>query len=124
MSMIEHLLTQTLSLYRPVDAVDSGGGRQPTMVQVGTLRAKVNQPTPAEQELAGVWGAQLSHTVHAGEENDIRRGDEFGGELPSEVQPNERLRVIAVVSDSHATYKRMMCVIVQGVNDVEEGSSS
>jgi hypothetical protein len=122
--VIDHLLTQTLSLYRPTDSVDSGGGREDTLAQIGTLRAKVNQPTPAEVELAGVWGAQLSHVVHAGEYNDIRRGDEFGGDLPSEVQPNERLRVIAVVSDSHSTYKRMLCITVQGFNDALEGSSS
>lgn len=121
--MIDHLMTQTLSLWRGADVVDSGGGREVIMAQVGTIRAKVNQPTPDEVQMAGVWGAHLSHVVHAPEYEDVRRGDEFGGELPSEVQPGQRLRVIAVVSDSHMTYRRAMCEITQGVDDTE-GSSS
>lgn len=121
--MIGHLLTQTLSLWRGEDAVDSGGGRTLVMTQIDVIRAKVNQPDPAEQQLAATWGAQLSHVVHTENYVDVRRGDELGGELPSEVQPNQRLRVIAVVSDSHDTYKRCMCEITQGVDDTE-GSSS
>jgi head-tail adaptor len=121
--MIGHLLTQTLSVYRSVDTVDSGGGRQQVFVQVSTVRAKVDQPTPAEVELAGVWGAQLSHVVRTEVYEDIRREDEFGGELPSEVLADQRLRVLAVVSDSHQTYRRMLCEITQAVDDTT-GSSS
>lgn len=117
-------MTQTLSVWRGEDTADSGGGRDVVMTQIGTVRAKVNQPTPEEQELAGTWGAQLSHVVHTEVFEDIRRGDEFGGELPSEVLPGYRLRVIAVVSDSHQTYRRMMCETTQAVDDTEEGSSS
>ncbi len=122
--MIDHLMTQTLTVYRSVDTTDAGGGRLQSFDQVGVIRAKVNQPTPAEIEMAGVWGAQLSHVVHTPIYNDVRRGDLFGGELPSEVQPDERLRVISVVSDSHQTYKRALCEVAQGVDDTEDGSSS
>lgn len=122
--MIGHLLTQTLSVYRAVDTVDSGGGRTQAFAQVGTVRAKVDQPTPAEVEEAGVWGAQLSHIVRTEVYEDIRRGDVFGGELPSEVLSDQRLRVLSVVSDSHQTYRRMMCEITQAVDDTEDGSSS
>jgi hypothetical protein len=121
---IAHLMTQTLSLWRSTDVIDSGGGRETTTVQVDTMRAKVNQPTPEEIQLASTWGAQLSHVVHTEAFEDIRRGDEFGGELPSEVLPGQRLRVIAVVSDSHQTYLRMMCETIQAVDDTEDGSSS
>lgn len=117
-------MTQTLSLYRSVDIIDSGGGRDQVMLQVGTLRAKVNQPTPEEVQAAGVFGARLSHVVHTAAFVDIRRGDEFGGELPSEVLSGYRLRVVSVVSDSHSTYLRMMCETTQAVDDTEEGSSS
>jgi hypothetical protein len=122
MGAIGHLLTQTLSVYRPTEVVDSGGGREMTAVLVGTIRAKVNQPTPAEVEAAGVWGAQLSHVVHAEVYEDVRRGDEFGGELPSEVEQGFRLRVIAVVSDSHQTYRRMLCEVAQAVDEIEDSS--
>ncbi len=124
MGLVEHLMTQTLSVYRSTDVVDSGGGRTETLTQVGTVRAKVNQPTPEETQLAATWGAQLTHVVHAEVHEDIRRGDEFGGELPSEVLPDQRLRVIAVVSDSHQTYRRMLCETVQAEDDTEDGSSS
>lgn len=124
MGAIGHLLTQTLSVYRSTDAVDSGGGREETTTQVDTIAAKVNQPTPEEIQLAATWGAQLSHVVHCEIYEDVRRGDEFGGELPSEVLPGQRLRVIAVVSDSHQTYRRMMCETTQAVDDTEDGSSS
>lgn len=123
MGLIGHLLTQTLSLYRGDDAIDSGGGRVVVFAQIDVIRAKVNQPTPEEHQLAGVWGAQLSHVVHAESYVDIRRDDRLGGELPSEVQPDQQLRVISVVSDSHSTYKRAFCEVVQGVDDTE-GSSS
>lgn len=122
--MVGHLMTHTLSLYRSEDTIDLGGGRVNVFTQIGTVRAKVNQPTPEEVQAAGVWGAQLSHVVHTEEFEDIRRADEFGGELPSEVLAGYRLRVLAVVSDSHQTYRRMMCEVVQAVDDTEEGSSS
>ena len=123
MTSIGHLLTQTLSVYRAVETVDSGGGRERVVSQVGTIRAKVNQPTPEETQLAATWGANLSHVVHCEVYEDVRRGDEFGGELPSEVEPGFRLRVIAVVSDSHQTYRRMMCEITQSVDEIEDSSS-
>lgn len=117
-------MTQTLSVWRTTDVEDSGGGQTETTVQVDTIRAKVNQPTPEEIQAAGTWGAQLSHVVHTPVYNDVRRGDEFGGELPSEVLSGFRLRVLAVVSDSHQTYRRVMCETTQAVNDTEDGSSS
>lgn len=117
-------MTQTLSVWRTEDVEDSGGGQVGTTTQVDTIRAKVNQPTPEEVEAAGTWGAQLSHVVHTPVYNDVRRGDEFGGETPSEVLPGFRLRVLAVVSDSHQTYRRCLCEITQAVNETEDGSSS
>lgn len=117
-------MTQTLSVWRATDVEDSGGGQVDVFAQVGTIRAKVNQPTPEEVQAAGTWGARLSHVVHTPVYNDIRRGDEFGGETPSEVLPGFRLRALSVVSDSHQTYRRAMCEVVQAVNETEDGSSS
>jgi hypothetical protein len=119
---VAHLLTHTLSVYRPTESVDSGGGRAESNVFVGTIRAKVNQPTPEETQAAGVWGAQLSHVVHSEVYEDVRRGDYFGGELPSEIEDGFMLRVLSVVSDSHSTYRRMACEIVQAVDQTEDSS--
>ena len=121
---VAHLMTQTLSQYRGEQVEDSGGGQELTFSFVGSVRAKVNQPTPEEVQEAAVWGAQLSHVVHTEVYEDIRRGDMFGGETPSEVLPGFMLRVIAVVSDSHQTYRRALCEVVQAADDIEEGSSS
>ena len=63
MTSIAHLLTQTLSVWRSVETIDSGGGRERTTLQVGTIRAKVDQPTPEEEQLAATWVATLSHVV-------------------------------------------------------------
>jgi head-tail adaptor len=122
MGAIGHLMTQTLSVYRPTETTDSGGGREDSFTLVATIRAKVNQPTPEEVQAAGVWGAQLSHVVHCEVYEDVRRADEFGGELPSEIEAGFRLRVIAVVSDSHQTYRRMLCEVVQSVDEIEDSS--
>jgi len=119
---IAHLMTHTLSVYRSTESTDSGGGRVEAFALVGTIRAKVNQPTPEETQAAGVWGAQLSHVVHSEVYEDVRRGDEFGGELPSEIEPGFRLRVLSVVSDSHSTYRRALCEVVQSVDEIEDSS--
>lgn len=122
--MIEHLLTHTLTLYRPTTTVDTGGGQAVTFDVVGSLRCKPNQPTPAEVQAAGVWGARLSHVVHCLPTEDVRRGDELGGDLPSDVASGERLRVMAVISDSHETYRRLECETVQAEGSTDEESSS
>lgn len=121
--MIEHLLTQSLSVWRPSTAVDSGGGQTVTVSQVGTVRAKVNQPTPAEVQAAGVFGARLSHVVHVLPHEDVRRGDELDGDLPSDIPADHRLRVYAAVSDSHQTYRRLECEITQAEGSADEESS-
>jgi hypothetical protein len=121
--VIEHLLTHTPTLYRPSTTVDSGGGQAVTFDVVGSLRCKVNQPTPAEVQAAGVWGARLSHVVHCLPGEDVRRGDELGGDLPSDVPPDHRLRIWAVVSDSHETYRKLECETVQAEGSTDEESS-
>ena len=122
--MIDHLLDRDLSLYRPSTTTDSGGGQVVSFTQVGTVRAKVNQPTPAEREAAGQWGARLSHVVHTVFSNDVRRGDELAGDLPSDIPADSRLRVLAVISNSYETYKRCETEIVQAEGSTDEGSSS
>ena len=78
---VAHLMTQTLSQYRGEQVEDSGGGQELTFSFVGSVRAKVNQPTPEEVQEAAVWGAQLSHVVHTEAYEDIRRGDIDAGNL-------------------------------------------
>lgn len=111
--MISHLLNRELTVHRPSAEPDGAGGQVVTHVESGTIRAQVNQPTPAEREAAGQWGARLSHVVHTEPGADVRRGDELGGELPSDVPSDSRLRVLATISNSRSTYLRVECEVTQ-----------
>jgi hypothetical protein len=112
--MIGHLLNRTLTVWRPETVVDDVGGQTVTFAQAGTVRAMVSQPTPAEQSIGDhQWGAELTHVVHALADADVRRGDELGGDLPSDVPASRRLRVLAVVRNSRETYTRASCEVTQ-----------
>lgn len=106
--MIRHLLNASLDVYRDTFTNDGRGGRTSTMAKVGTVRARVAQPSATERMVAAELGAVLEHVVHVEHVADVLRGDELdtGGA--------RRLRVQAVVSDSSATYKRLECQVVEG----------
>lgn len=106
--MIDHLLNSTATVYRATTAADGRGGRTSTFASVGTVRAKVGQPSQAEGVTAGQDGANLLTPVHVAYSADVRRGDELDTGGP------RRLRVVAVVSDSRRTYKRADCEVIQG----------
>lgn len=106
--MIGHLLNTTLTVYRAAYVADGRGGRTRSTNEQGTVRAKVDQPSAAERMVAGQMGAALDYVVHVANSADVQRGDELdeGG--------TRRLRVRSVVQDSHATYKRLECEVIEG----------
>lgn len=106
--MIRHLLNSTATVYRPAFAADGRGGRSTTFSGVGTVRVKVGQPSAEEREIAARGGATLSYVVHAPYGTDVRRGDEL------DVGGPRRLRVVSVVTDSHLSYLRIGCEVMQG----------
>lgn len=95
--MIGHLLNRTLTVHRPATAADGAGGQTVALVKTGTVRAKVDQPTATERTEGDQWGAEHSHTIRFLRDADVRRGDELTG-------GGQRFRVLATVTDSHATY--------------------
>ncbi len=111
--MIGHLLNRELTVRRRTFVDDGAGGRIPGRFEVDTIRVMVSQPTPAEVEATGQWGAQLSHVVHALPGVEVFRGDELVGDLPSEVPAGSCLRVIAIVRNSRSTYTRILCETTQ-----------
>lgn len=111
--MIGHLTRSTLTVHRPAFIDDGMGGQTPTFAAAGEIRALVSQPTADEVQAAGQFGARLEHVVHTDYHRDVRRGDELDGDLPSTIEPGRRLRVWAVISDSHETYKRLQCEVTQ-----------
>lgn len=95
--MIAHLLNRALEVHRPATVADGSGGQQVTYTLVGTVAAKVDQPTAAEKERGEQWQAEHSHTIYFAPGADVRRGDELRG-------GGQSWRVLAVVAPSHGTY--------------------
>lgn len=125
LALIEHLLTQTLDHYRPMYDLDAGGGQALTGYQpLGPLRCMVSQPSSAEvQDAAAKWGAALSHVVHCLYGEDVQRGDELDGPVPS-IPDGCRLRVIDVIANSRRTYLRLSCETVQAEPAMDGGGGS
>jgi hypothetical protein len=111
--VISHLLDRDLTVYRPSAVDDGAGGQTVTHAESGTVRAVVSQPSAAERDTAAQWGTRLSHVVYCEPGADVRRGDQLGGELPSDVPTDARLRVIAIVRNSRSTYTRVECETTQ-----------
>lgn len=106
--MIRHLLNASLDVYRATFTDDGRGGRTSALAKVGTVRARVAQPSSQERAVAAQLGAVLEHVVHVMRAADVQRGDEL------DVGGARRLRVQSVVEDSSLTYKRLECQVVQG----------
>lgn len=116
--MIRHLLNRDLTVHRSTAADDGAGGQTVTWDTAGTIKVQVNQPTAQERLLAQQAGSLLTHVVHTVHTADVHRGDELGGDLPSDVPSGRRLRVTAVIANSRDTYRRLECTITAA----EEGS--
>jgi SPP1 family predicted phage head-tail adaptor len=106
--MIRHLLNAGVDVYRATFTDDGRGGRTSTLAKVGTVRARVAQPSAAERAVAAQLGAVLEHVVHVEHVADVERGDELDTGGP------RRLRVQSVVIDSSSTYKRLECQVIEG----------
>lgn len=70
-----HELPDTLTLWRPTSVDDDLGGSTDTLVEVGPVRAKVNQPAGIEQVEAMQAGSSLTIILHFRPDADVRRGD-------------------------------------------------
>ena len=110
---IDHLLNRELTVWRPSTDTDDVGGQTLTWAEIGPVPVMVSQPRADERTVAGQAGAQLSHVVHTRSTADVARGDELAGDLPSDIPEGHRLRVLAVVSDSRGTYRRLATEAVQ-----------
>lgn len=95
-------LNRTLAVWRSTLADDGQGGQDPTPGLVGTVQAKVNQPTAAERIEAARSGADLTYVIHLMPGTDVRRMDELRGD-------GEVFRVKSTVGPSRAAYLRAEC---------------
>ncbi len=95
-------LNRNLAVWRDVLADDGQGGQDESTEQVGTVRAKVNQPTAAERIEAARSGVDLKYVIHMMPGTDVRRGDELRDGV-------EVYTVQSTVSPSTAAYLRAEC---------------
>ena len=100
-------LNRRLDQWRYQTTPDGSGGQVTTWTQLGTVRARVSQPTAAERVAAQQAGAEHTQTVYVQPRADVRRGDELRG-------PEGAWRVKAVFRPSEPVYLRADCELVQG----------
>ena len=95
-------LNRTLDVWRVALTSDGQGGQDETFGQVGTVRAKVNEPTAAERVEAMRSGVDLAYQIHLLPDADVRRGDELRS-------GDEVFRVKSTMRPSTPTYLRVQC---------------
>jgi hypothetical protein len=103
---IGRYLSRTLEVWRPQTAPDGAGGEQTTLVAVGTVRGKVDQPSPTERMIAASTTSRHSHNVYLLPSADVRRGDELRGTDARGTA--QRFRVQAVVQPSAPVYSKAL----------------
>ncbi|MGI5347048.1 head-tail adaptor protein [Streptomyces sp. CA-250714] len=107
MSRVSRLLNTAREVWRPTRAPDGGGGWETTMVQVGTVRTRLSQPSARERVVADQSQSRLTHVAYLEPGADVQREDELrGGPQP--------LRVLALFEPSEpGTYLRADCEAMQ-----------
>lgn len=101
-----------LEVWRPTSTADGYGGWDTTMVkQPGTVRAKVDQPSNADELLAQQAGSEHDHTVFLLPSADVKRGDELRG--TDNLGQAQVFRVLATVQPSTPIYSKAPCQLIQ-----------
>ncbi|MGW2547496.1 phage head completion protein [Kitasatospora sp. NPDC001574] len=103
---IGHQLTRTLEVWRPSSEPDGLGGRRTTLVHIGEVRAKVDQPSASDRLVAAQSGSRHTHTVYLLPAADIARGDVLRGD-------GQTLTVHHVTGPSSPTYRRAEAELTQ-----------
>lgn len=103
-----HELNRRFQVMRPGTVADSSGGATAVFAEVGTVRAKVSQPTAQEQFEAQRAGATFAITVHLKPNADVRRGDRLVA-----LDDGDDLRVKSTVTPSDPVYLRADCEQIQ-----------
>lgn len=98
--MINHLLNRTLTVTRAATTDDAGGGRSTNYVDVGTVRARISQPSAEDREVGQRAEARITHHVYVRPDADVQRGDRLVDGAQSYYE------VLAAVQPSAAVYTR------------------
>lgn len=111
MSGIGRHLNRRLEVWRPTTADDGAGGQETTLVLQGTVRAKVDQPSPTERLVAAQAGSKHSHDVFLLPTADVLRGDELRG--TDGLGQAQKFRTLSVVQPSRPVYSKALCELIQ-----------
>lgn len=105
-SAVDDLLNRALEVRRATSSPDGMGGKTTAMAAVGTIMAKVDQPSATEQLVAAQSGSNHSHNVYTAPASDVRRGDELHGD-------GQIFKVEAVLTPSEPVYLKCLCELIQ-----------
>lgn len=72
---IGHVLNTAAEVHRVTTVPDGMGGYTEAWTQVGTVAARVSQPSPAQQSTAQRSEAQITHNVYLHPDTTVQRGD-------------------------------------------------
>lgn len=109
---IGRTLNRTLEVHRLETADDGHGGQTSTLVLKGTVRAKVDQPSPTERMVAAQSSSRHSHDIYLLPSADVRRGDELRG--TDALGHDQVFRVQSVVQPSTPVYSKALVELTQG----------
>ena len=108
---IGRYLNRSLAVWRPQMAEDGSGGQDVTLVEVGAVRAKVDQPSPTERLVAAQTTSRHSHDIFLLPRADVRRGDELRG--TDALGTAQVFRVQSVVQPSTPVYSKALVELIQ-----------
>ncbi|MFE2106640.1 head-tail adaptor protein [Kitasatospora sp. NPDC059463] len=103
---VAHKLNRTLEVWRPHTEPDGLGGQRTTLLHVGEVRAKVDQPSAGDRLVAAQSGGRHTHTVYLLPDADVARGDELRG-------AGQTLTVHHVTGPSSPNYRRAEAELTQ-----------
>ncbi|MFE3495263.1 head-tail adaptor protein [Streptomyces sp. NPDC059175] len=111
MSRIGRYLNRRLEVWRNTTVPDGAGGEDTTLVLQGTVRAKVDQPSPTERLVAAQAGSRHSHDIWLLPTADVQRGDELRG--TDALGRQQVFRVQSVVQPSRPVYSKAFVELTQ-----------
>jgi head-tail adaptor len=114
---IGHTLNRNLTVYRPQTTDDGHGGETTTLVLVGTVRGKVDQPSPTERMVAAQSQSRHSHDIYLSPRANVRRGDELRGD--DALGNAQVFRVQSVVQPSTPVYSKALVELAQGEGEAD-----
>ncbi|MFE0270814.1 head-tail adaptor protein [Streptomyces sp. NPDC058992] len=111
MSRVGRYLNRRLEVWRTVAVPDGSGGENTALVLQGTVRAKVDQPSPTERLTAAQAGSRHSHDIWLLPTADVQRGDELRG--TDRLGQAQVFRVQQVVQPSQPIYSKAFVELIQ-----------